>query len=211
MPSLFRQLKPHTTTGIKRAVFECMQEAPNAGIMYTVFQDRVDCVEEAELVEGVRLAVNILEANSRKVDEYKNGLGSEHCDYKNQTSYELQVYGKGCPHQEACLSLSDIALSILGEVQKQICDCPCETLYIQHAEFDGHLRSREETYSKDFVRLTALLTVTHRFNPCDPYELHTDIKRLSEIETTEGLNIRRVNEPWGGLNNGNNKRSRPRS
>lgn len=208
MANLLQQLKPHSTTGIKNALFECINEAQNAGLLYGVFKDREDCIDECEVISGVRLAVNLMENDSRKVDEYKNAVDSQHCAYKNQSSYQLQVYGKGCPDDDRCLSLSDVVLSVLGEIQEHVCNCPCERLFVQRLEFDGHIRSRDESFSQSFVRITSLLTVTHKFDPCNPFQLFTDTKRYHELTEGFGLNQSMSNEPWGNEQHGYHKRPR---
>lgn len=209
MASLLDCLKPHAVTGIRKAILSCMKEAPNAGLLYAVFEDDEKCLDRCELIEGVKFAVNIMDVDSRKIEEYKSN-GSNHCDHKQQTSYQIQVYGTGCPRDTACLRLSDAVLSILGELQKHICACPCEQMFAQGIEWDGNVRSRDESLSKDFARQTALLTVTHKFSPCNPYQLFTDLeKREQQLETFEnngsGLNQGMKNEPWGNVN-GNHKR-----
>lgn len=186
-----------------------MNEAPNAGLFYALFEDDESCLDRCELIDGVKYAVNIMDVDSRKVDEYKSN-GGNHCYHKQQTSYQIQVYGTGCPRDKSCLSLSDTVLSILGEVQMHLCACPCELLFAQHIEWDGNVRARDESFSKDFARQTAILTVTHMFSPCNPYQLFTDIEaREQHLETFErigtGLNRGLNNEPWGN-SNGNHKR-----
>lgn len=160
MSDLKKQLRPHATTCIKKAIAESFPYNP----AYTVVCDHAGCYADEKLIKNYTCVVNIRRDGDRAGRAIQKTLADKSvvCATQNILRLEVQIYAIQCDNP------ADTAWAVLASIQSHLepCDGNYNNFFAKRISYVSGSDETDAEFATKITRLSASFDVQYDFVPC---------------------------------------------